>query len=588
LNFNTNQSGISWLGTDSSIKNNATPNGGINIYGNTTINGTNNNILGNLTASQYIVLNGPTNIPPIFPATIGKGFITSNYSQNYSEVDFISNSNQTNITPAFNFYKMPIGGLSSNTVPIFQIYTDGTIISRGNLQAYGNLVLSGGGGIDAGSNTIKTTGAITGGSLNVVSNNSTYGVGTNGSVTGYSLTSALGDIVIKQNNDTTAVGGLLYEGFGYVISKTRDFSGNTLTTDRDITTTYGNIFATSSTGYRTGTIKSNYVYAVNDISGNGNLYIGGNIYVGGLELYSIIGKYGGSSGGSSGNGVFTTDISGSGNLYIGKAATINGNLTTNGNLIVNSMYGITNTGTVTGAKIISTGDISGTGNLYIGGTSSYINGNLTTNGNIIVNYGSLNVNSSQGFGITNTGIITGSTVYTSNVSTGNLTVSSAASFNNSTIVAASFQHFNSSNTFSTSLTGITTNAITVSVSYGITSAGVVTGSSFNATSDYRIKGNIMNIDTSINLDSLRPVYYFNKQINKNDYGFVAHEVEEIFPCLVQGEKDGSSNQSINYNGIFTISVHEIQKLKKENRELKERVKKLEETVEMIIEKLEMK
>jgi hypothetical protein len=51
-------------------------------------------------------------------------------------------------------------------------------------------------------------------------------------------------------------------------------------------------------------------------------------------------------------------------------------------------------------------------------------------------------------------------------------------------------------------------------------------------------------------------------------GFIAHELQEQYPFLVTGEKDGTQNQSVNYTGLIPILIKEIQ-------ELKERVKTLE-------------
>jgi hypothetical protein len=53
-----------------------------------------------------------------------------------------------------------------------------------------------------------------------------------------------------------------------------------------------------------------------------------------------------------------------------------------------------------------------------------------------------------------------------------------------------------------------------------------------------------------------------------DLGFIAHEVQELFPMLVNGIKDGPTNQSINYSGIIPILVAEIQELKRELQDVK--------------------
>ena len=103
-----------------------------------------------------------------------------------------------------------------------------------------------------------------------------------------------------------------------------------------------------------------------------------------------------------------------------------------------------------------------------------------------------------------------------------------------------------------------------------TFSNTVTAAAFNSTSDYRVKENIQDLNLNIyNVNPLRPVNYYNNRLNKLDIGFIAHEVQEYYPFLVSGEKDGEENQSLNYSGIIGILVKEIQ-------ELKQRVKQLED------------
>ena len=99
-------------------------------------------------------------------------------------------------------------------------------------------------------------------------------------------------------------------------------------------------------------------------------------------------------------------------------------------------------------------------------------------------------------------------------------------------------------------------------------SGTCSASSFTSTSDYRIKENVKNLDETFSIDELRPVTYFNKNTEKQDMGFIAHEVQEIFPFLVHGNKDDAQIQSLNYNGFIALLVKEIQELKKEIQELK--------------------
>jgi hypothetical protein len=61
----------------------------------------------------------------------------------------------------------------------------------------------------------------------------------------------------------------------------------------------------------------------------------------------------------------------------------------------------------------------------------------------------------------------------------------------------------------------------------------------------------------------------------HDMGFLAHEVQEIFPFLVSGEKDGPYMQSMNYNGFIALLVKEIQELKRENKIINARLENIE-------------
>jgi hypothetical protein len=66
---------------------------------------------------------------------------------------------------------------------------------------------------------------------------------------------------------------------------------------------------------------------------------------------------------------------------------------------------------------------------------------------------------------------------------------------------------------------------------------------------------------------LIPVTYFNTQTQIHDIGFIAHEVQEVYPCLVSGTKNDNEYQSINYNGIIPLLVNEIKLLKAKIDEL---------------------
>lgn len=85
-------------------------------------------------------------------------------------------------------------------------------------------------------------------------------------------------------------------------------------------------------------------------------------------------------------------------------------------------------------------------------------------------------------------------------------------------------------------------------------------------SDYRIKTNVQTLDETHILDNLRPVRYYQTQLARNDIGFIAHELQEHYPDLVDGEKDGDQMQSVDYNGILALLINEVQRLKEDIKE----------------------
>ena len=68
----------------------------------------------------------------------------------------------------------------------------------------------------------------------------------------------------------------------------------------------------------------------------------------------------------------------------------------------------------------------------------------------------------------------------------------------------------------------------------------LTAGSFSTSSDYRIKNNITSLDQTITIDQLRPVKYLQTLINKQQYGLIAHELQEYFPDLVKVKKTGNN------------------------------------------------
>ena len=119
----------------------------------------------------------------------------------------------------------------------------------------------------------------------------------------------------------------------------------------------------------------------------------------------------------------------------------------------------------------------------------------------------------------------------------------------------------SSNNFTGNVT-ITNGNLTVS--------GNVTATSFNATSDRRIKDNILSIDREV-IDNILPRKYINLLTNKPEFGLIADEVEQIFPQVVNNHKDSLELQSVNYIQFIPLLIKEVKELK---RGLNDIIKKL--------------
>ena len=114
----------------------------------------------------------------------------------------------------------------------------------------------------------------------------------------------------------------------------------------------------------------------------------------------------------------------------------------------------------------------------------------------------------------------------------------------------------------------------------------VTAVSFNAGSDYRIKTDVKPLNASFNIDVLKPVTYTNTRHGRQDVGFIAHEVQEHYPFLVNGEKDGEQMQSLNYIGLIGILTKEIQDLKRRLAETEAKVASVETDIRTIETKVE--
>jgi hypothetical protein len=105
-----------------------------------------------------------------------------------------------------------------------------------------------------------------------------------------------------------------------------------------------------------------------------------------------------------------------------------------------------------------------------------------------------------------------------------------------------------------------------------------TSTSFSTSSDYRLKEDLQDFN-GLDKVSKISVYDFKwKTDESRSYGVMAHELQEVLPDAVAGEKDdvnedGSVNpQGVDYSKIVPLLVKSIQELKAEVDKLKQECK----------------
>lgn len=105
----------------------------------------------------------------------------------------------------------------------------------------------------------------------------------------------------------------------------------------------------------------------------------------------------------------------------------------------------------------------------------------------------------------------------------------------------------------------------------ITVNGSTNTTAYNTSSDYRLKQDYQDFN-GLDLVSDIPVYNFQwKKSGTRAYGVQAHELQEVLPEAVVGEKDGEEMQQVDYSKIVPILLKSIQELKAEIKTLKAQI-----------------
>ena len=100
----------------------------------------------------------------------------------------------------------------------------------------------------------------------------------------------------------------------------------------------------------------------------------------------------------------------------------------------------------------------------------------------------------------------------------------------------------------------------------ITSSASATA--YNTNSDYRLKEDLQDFD-GLDKVSKIPVYDFKwKTDDSRSYGVMAHELQDVLPDAVTGDKDAEKMQGVDYSKIVPLLIKSIQELKAEVELLK--------------------
>ena len=332
--------------------------------------------------------------------------------------------------------------------------------------------------------------------------------------------------IISTTTSTNYNNGALIVYGGVGISGAANIKGNT------------NIYSTQSAEVGTSTAA---LYVAGGVGIGGNIYVTTSANIGGITNITSNTQ---STGSTSGALVVNGGVGIGGAVHIGTTINATSSATEN----ISNIYSLNVT------NLNSSSTYQSTGNYYL-----KANGSSAPSWAVVSQYWSLSSNTlspSTSYSINTVSIPTLTTTNLNSSSSYQSTSNYYLKANGSSApiwaqISSTTEYWSlSSNTLSPTSTSYT-----------------VSATSFRTTSDYRIKENVENLDETYNVNNLRPVTYNNKLTNSKDIGLIAHELQEVYPYLVNGEKDDENYQSVNYIGLIPILIKEIKDLKKRVNEL---------------------
>ena len=247
-----------------------------------------------------------------------------------------------------------------------------------------------------------------------------------------------------------------------------------------------------------------------------------------------------------------TDVSGSVVIRNDNRLITNGDLSLGGNLITSGTTSLVIDDMTLKSQLLMGEDISANGNVYIGG-------DLSVNGQFSGDFANNSI--PQSAIIFNPIDISGNAIFIDDVSFNGPTVDvsntlpvNQIEFNDGTTMTTHDDNI-LSGTFADSNVVFKDSTFASVICEGVAEANSTT------TSDYRIKENVTGLNETDTVDALIPIQYNNTMSGNHEFGLLAHELQEIYPDLVNGEKDGDEYQRVHYNGLIGVLVKEVQDIK---------------------------
>ena len=222
--------------------------------------------------------------------------------------------------------------------------------------------------------------------------------------------------------------------------------------------------------------------------------------------------------------------------------------TPNGNTTVDTLTVEAGGGTIPGNAIYTTGKVTC-------GTITPVSDNL-------YNLGASGSKWANVYATTFTGNVTGNCSGSSGSCTGNAVTSSSCTGNAATATSAAGLSNGALTVTVTATTGAGINTLTVgapatSTCNAIFTTGTMYAADFTASSDRRLKTDIVTLSNALDIvKNMRGVYFTRLGQTKRSVGVIAQEVEEVLPEVVHGD----DMKSVSYGNIVGLLIEAVKEL----------------------------